>query len=324
MKTIILPDTLVRQFLWLFLVLVTTACQYTTKTSSAQLMTAEERMADNPNCAMSLIDSIPDEILERNIILKLHNEECMTVVRFYKAASALNCNRPSEAQYWIESVIKNDPIEKNLKLALEVYGKLSVLDYLSSVADTIRMASEKDLIITELLETRSLINHYDELKQPYVERRLLNSSWYYPLFFLIIILISIFFLFQYIKKKNMSILRYQSELQYLNRQTQQIKDAKADQFGIGRQIYEKVMSGGDMKNISIEHEQYFVNYYAFQFPQKYSALQSLYPRISLRHTTYLILKDMGMDDSEIRRILFVKSSTIRNYRLRISRAKNKL
>ena len=41
-------------------------------------------------------------------------------------------------------------------------------------------------------------------------------------------------------------------------------------WNIGKQIYEAVTSGGTMKNISIENEHCFVDYYAFLFPEEYA------------------------------------------------------
>ena len=74
-----------------------------------------------------------------------------------------------------------------------------------------------------------------------------------------------------------------------------------------------------MKNISVDDEQSFIYYYAFTFPKQYAAIVTSYSKLSLRHTTYLILKEMGFSDTRIQDILFVSDSTIRNYRFRSSK-----
>lgn len=107
------------------------------------------------------------------------------------------------------------------------------------------------------------------------------------------------------------------------RQLTTMKDLTVEQLGYGKQIYEKVASGGQMKNISVEDEKCFVNYYAYTHPQKYVEMVFLYEGLSLRHTTYLILCDMGFTNPQIQNILFVQASTIRNYRLRIKRNEKK-
>lgn len=100
-----------------------------------------------------------------------------------------------------------------------------------------------------------------------------------------------------------------------------MKNSTSEKLGIGKQFYEAVTSGGTMKNISIENEHCFVDYYAFLFPEEYATITRPYNNLSLRHTTYLILLQMGFNDADIKTILFVKPSTIRNYRLRISKTK---
>lgn len=111
----------------------------------------------------------------------------------------------------------------------------------------------------------------------------------------------------------------EEEIVKLNRRIRHLQETKNEQLGIGKQVFDRVCEGGTMKNISVADEQAFVDYYAMTNPQQYGKLTSPYHPLSLRHTTYLILTAMGFSDADIQRILFVKDSTIRNYRLRISR-----
>ncbi len=122
-----------------------------------------------------------------------------------------------------------------------------------------------------------------------------------------------------IMQLNESIRQGEQEKEWLRKQATHTLQGKYDELGRGRHIYESVMAGGQMKNISAEDEQSFVDFYAFSHPDDYNRLISSYPSLSLRHTTFIILRQLGFRDSEIQRILFVQPSTIRNYRLRIRR-----
>ena len=118
---------------------------------------------------------------------------------------------------------------------------------------------------------------------------------------------------------NESIRHGEQEKELLRKQAVRTLQGKYDELGRGKHIYKSVMAGGQMKNISMEDEQNFVDYYAFSHPDDYNQLISSYSSLSLRHTTFVILRQLGFSDSEIQRILFVQPSTIRNYRLRIKR-----
>ncbi|SFG04581.1 hypothetical protein [Prevotella sp. KH2C16] len=122
-----------------------------------------------------------------------------------------------------------------------------------------------------------------------------------------------------ISQLNESIRHSEQEKELLRKQAAHTLQGKYDELGQGKHIYESVMAGGQMKNISVEDEQSFVDYYAFSHPDDYNRLISSYSSLSLRHTTFIILRQLEFSDSEIQRILFVQPSTIRNYRLRIKR-----
>lgn len=122
---------------------------------------------------------------------------------------------------------------------------------------------------------------------------------------------------------NESIRHGEQEKERLRKQAVRTLQGKYDELGRGRNIYESVMAGGQMKNISIEDEQSFVDFYAFSHPDDYNRIISSYSSLSLRHTTFVILRQLEFSDTEIQRILFVQPSTIRNYRLRIKRNRRK-
>lgn len=116
---------------------------------------------------------------------------------------------------------------------------------------------------------------------------------------------------------NETIKQTESANESLQKRIKEAQQIKASHIGSGLKIYESVKAGGVMRNISVEDERCFVDYFAFAFPAVYQQLVQPYLSLSLRHTTYLILCHMGFSDAEIGSILFVQPSTLRNYRLRI-------
>lgn len=111
----------------------------------------------------------------------------------------------------------------------------------------------------------------------------------------------------------------EKERQRLKKEASDARDINHARLGKGKTVFESVMKGVTMRNISIADEQSFVDYYAFAYHDEYARLIDEYTSLSLRHKTYLILLNLGFTDKDIPRILFIQPSTVRNYRLRIKR-----
>lgn len=122
-----------------------------------------------------------------------------------------------------------------------------------------------------------------------------------------------------VKDLHSSVQNQSEEISLLTDQIHHLRNTTNEQLGRGRQWMERLEQGEPLKNISIEDEQCFVDYYAFVHPEDFQRIIQPFRNLSLRHTTYLILSEMGYTDKDIQRILLVKSSTIRNYRLRMNR-----
>ena len=122
-----------------------------------------------------------------------------------------------------------------------------------------------------------------------------------------------------VKDLHSSVQNQSEEISLLTDQIHHLRNTTNEQLGRGRQWMERLEQGEPLKNISIEDEQCFVDYYAFVHPKDFQRIIQPFRSLSLRHTTYLILSEMGYTDKDIQRILLVKSSTIRNYRLRMNR-----
>ena len=109
---------------------------------------------------------------------------------------------------------------------------------------------------------------------------------------------------------------YAQEIDTLRRQVSLMKEATAAKLGSGKEVYEEILAGS-MTDFDTTKEQAFVDYFAFTYPLDFARMCKPYNSPTLRHTTYLVLQHMGLDDQQIQALLRVSSSTIRSYRHRL-------
>lgn len=112
---------------------------------------------------------------------------------------------------------------------------------------------------------------------------------------------------------------YGQEVKVLQEELNKQREATALRLGEGKKVYDGILNGEKIANFTKEREQSFIDYYAFTHGIAFHEILSHYKSLTLRHTTYLVLKDMGREDKEIGELLRVTDSTIRNYRHRIGR-----
>lgn len=292
--------------------------------NSKKLKKAEHYMSFQPRKAMSMIDSIPDSVFAPNAYLKGHNNQCLLTARYYKAASAIEAGRYEDAKHWLQMIVISNEKEENRQEALYYYDNLVRVCPASNDINLYCLHNQiRDSLVKSLLNSRGAISHFPAGNIMTVEKILLGSAVYWPFVLILLTVITSLFFLQNKKQKDYAIQNYQKTINFLSKQSKRQSEKTSEQFGYGKQLYEQVVNGGRLKNISIAQEQNFIDYYALAFPSEYSFLTSPYTNLSLRHTTYLILKNMGYTDSDIQNILYVKASTIRNYRLRINKNKRK-
>lgn len=289
--------------------------------NAVQMRKAEHYMAkDDTLKALESVSLLPDSFLEQNRMPPPHNERCLSAMRFYKAACQMKQGDYEGARHWLKTIIMKDASDDGRERALQAYELLVTLmtrDSVTAVHDSL-----SDSLVRSLLSNSGSIEHYyGDDNSDSVANQALYSPLYWVGVILLILFLAVLLFFHHKGHKDAVIEEYQKEINQLNRQTQHLQEQTSEQLGVGCQVYERVKAGGTMKNISIDDEQSFVDYFAFAHPQEYAGLTSPYSKLSLRHTTYLILCAMGFSDVEIQDILFVKASTVRNYRLRISKHK---
>ena len=107
------------------------------------------------------------------------------------------------------------------------------------------------------------------------------------------------------------------EVMVLKEQIERFKENSAQKLGRGKDIYEAITDGREVPDFSKAKELDFINYYAYTFNKKFHAIILPYQKLTLRHTTYLVMQQMGLNDKKIAELLNVTDSTIRNYRYRL-------
>ena len=106
----------------------------------------------------------------------------------------------------------------------------------------------------------------------------------------------------------------------LKEQIKRFKESSAQRLGRGKTIYESIVNDEKIHELTRAREQDLIDYYAYTFSKQFHALILPYQKLTLRHTTYLVMQQMGVDDRKIAEILNVTDSTIRNYRHRLKDA----
>jgi tetratricopeptide (TPR) repeat protein len=129
---------------------------------------------------------------------------------------------------------------------------------------------------------------------------------------------------QRISAQESSMAQMSSELTNLNklvdrqkRRLEQQRKEMAKSLGRGKELYGKAERGEPFAHFQSVDEQSFIDYYAFSNSERFARLMMVYGTPTRRLATYLILRDMGKNSAEIKRILSVSSATIRSYKYRL-------
>lgn len=104
----------------------------------------------------------------------------------------------------------------------------------------------------------------------------------------------------------------------LNKDIRKLLDDEAPKLKQGRMLYEHIIDGGTAITWSSKEEGLFNNYYAAINYQSYSRLKKVEraSKLSAHNLFYLILKEMGKTDEEVRHILGLSAEGLRSLRSR--------
>lgn len=104
----------------------------------------------------------------------------------------------------------------------------------------------------------------------------------------------------------------------LQKDVKKLLDDKAPKLKKGRVLYDIIMDGGTILKWDRSDDIYFVTYYEainYKFSNRIRKTKRV-ARLTPHNTIYLILKDMGIDDNEIMRIMVLTPEGLRSIRMR--------
>ena len=312
-------------------------------TRTREFLWAENTLKEDSVKGIKMLTDISDSVFSSQDFYKYHNVQCIANVYYYKTLQQLDSGDFDEAQlsflrlilFRTEKLNGKQPDTDSLLLKERIFLRTMLNSSIQN--DSIAQELKQQLLWFK----NDYDLHYKEKKTLTIESHLSHSSTYW--LFVLFLVVSILFMLLY-QKQNIELgsklfdqqrrekqlieeidkLSSQtiiniSEISQLKRQLDHIQDMSSLRLGRGKNIFEIVQAGGTMKNISVEDEQCFIDYFIFTHPQQFHQMMNQYTSVTLRHTTYLILSQLGFCDREICRILYVKESTIRNYRMRINK-----
>lgn len=107
-------------------------------------------------------------------------------------------------------------------------------------------------------------------------------------------------------------------IEKLNKDIRKLLDDESPKLKRGRMLYDHIMDGGKTNLWSHKEEALFNNYYGAIKYQTYNRLRKVErkTKMSAHNLFYLILKEMGKDDEEIKRIMALSPEGLRSLRNR--------
>lgn len=110
----------------------------------------------------------------------------------------------------------------------------------------------------------------------------------------------------------------ETAIKKLNQNIEKLLNEAAPKLKEGKMLYDQIMEGKTALNWSCKDEEYFNKYYAATHYQSFNRLRKVKrtTKLSAHNLFYLILKDMGKSDDEIRRIMVLSPEGLRSLRSR--------
>lgn len=110
----------------------------------------------------------------------------------------------------------------------------------------------------------------------------------------------------------------ETAIKKLNLSIQKLLNDAAPKLKEGKMLYDQIMEGKTALNWSYREEEYFNKYYAATNYQSYNRIRKVkrVTKLSAHNMFYLILKDMGKSDEEVKRIMVLSPEGLRSIRSR--------
>lgn len=110
----------------------------------------------------------------------------------------------------------------------------------------------------------------------------------------------------------------ETAIKKLNLSIQKLLNDAAPKLKEGKMLYDQIMEGQTTLEWTNKEEEYFNKYYAATHYQSYNRLRKMKraSKLSAHNMFYLILKDMGKSDEEVKRIMVLSPEGLRSIRSR--------
>lgn len=110
----------------------------------------------------------------------------------------------------------------------------------------------------------------------------------------------------------------ETAIKKLNQDIQKLLDEGAPKLKEGKMLYDQIMEGKTTVEWTNKEEEYFNKYYAATHYQSYNRIRKVkrVTKLSAHNMFYLILKDMGKSDEEVKHIMVLSPEGLRSIRSR--------
>ena len=254
-------------------------------------------------------------------------------------------NKEKAYNLWKDALTKDSRYKKdNLIHSILAYDlERGNLDEASKNLDDIIAIKDSMLHLLRNDTIKDLQLRFDhEVAMHEVDKKLINAQW---VLLGLVLVVGILAFYIYIRRKKEEALQREYQMQLyaytteinelkanrddakndakaaiekLNKKIKDLLDDKSPKLKQGRMLYDHIMGGGTTVNWSNKEEMLFNYYYEATNYQSYNRLRKVErtTNLSAHSMFYLILKDMGMKDDEIRRIMVLSPEGLRTLRHR--------
>lgn len=111
--------------------------------------------------------------------------------------------------------------------------------------------------------------------------------------------------------------RRSNEITALERKIRKLKDEQNAIISSGKRLYDSICQGGDTAKWNKKDFEEFIEYYRIDHPKAVEEAETQYNNLTSANISYLIISDMGCNDSEAQRILCMNRGAFRTMKSRI-------
>lgn len=110
----------------------------------------------------------------------------------------------------------------------------------------------------------------------------------------------------------------QHETEMLQRKIETMRNTLMERMQQGKIIHDRLREGSAMPYDNKDADALLIDYFMMFSPETFNKWQTEYEHLTPRGLTYLILCDMGYDDTRIQQLLSVSASTVRSLKSRLN------